>query len=121
MLYDIILSLLVALVLIVVFVRLVQDYRVILTISKLLQKNYKVEYSKCYIINLGLANLCRNFIIENAYSPQGYVYLVGKDTVVICDAFPDIQSRTIKLYVTVRVIGKLSEYMITKSVSLVFQ
>jgi|GEM_PF-4573939 hypothetical protein len=121
MLYDIVLSLLVALILIVVFVRMVQDYRVVLTISKLLQKNYKVEYSKCYVINLGLSNLCRNFIIENAYSPQGHVYLVGKDTVIICDALPDIQTRTIKLYVTVKVIGKLSEYTITKSVNLVFQ
>ncbi len=120
MLYDILSSLLISIILIVLFIRLVHDYRVVLTISKLLQKSYKVEYSKCYVIDLGLYNLCKNVNIVNASSPQGHVYLVGNDKLVICDALPDIQSRVIKLYVTVNVIGKLAEYSVTKTVKLVF-
>ncbi|NPA23399.1 MAG: hypothetical protein GXO23_03785 [Crenarchaeota archaeon] len=102
------------------FIRLVSDYRLVFTVSKLLKKEYKVTPKRPLIINLGINMFMQNYDIVNVECVNGDAYLEYPDIIVIRDVQPDIYTGKAYLYVTVRVYGRLDTYEITRKIVLSF-
>jgi len=118
--YDIVFSLTIVAICLIVFIRLVSDYRLVFTVSKLLKKEYKVTPKRPLVINLGIDMFLQNYDIINVECVNGQAYLEHPDTVIIKDVQPDIYTGKAYLYVTIRVYGRLDTYEITRRITLSF-
>ncbi len=118
--YDVVFSIIVVSINLIMFIRLVNDYKLIFTVSKLLRKEYKVTPRRPLIIPLGLNMFLSNYEITKVECPTGEVSLIHPDTLYIKDIQPDIYTGKAYLYVSVRVYGRLGTYEITRRITLSF-
>ncbi|NPA69937.1 MAG: hypothetical protein GXO26_03950 [Crenarchaeota archaeon] len=118
--YDIVFSLTIVAICLIVFIRLVSDYRLVFTVSKLLKKEYKVTPKRPLVISLGIDMFLQNYDIISVECVNGQAYLEHPDIIVIKDVQPDLYTGKAYLYVTVRVYGRLDTYEITRRITLSF-
>ncbi len=115
---DIVLSLALVTLALVVFIRLVHDYRLVYTIGNLCRKTYKIEYGPIVIIPLNLQALCRNVELVHAESPHAESTRILDDHIELIGVTPDISRGEIDLYVYVRIYGVLDAYKVVRKVKL---
>ncbi len=118
--YDVIFSIIVVSINLIMFIRLVNDYKLIFTVSKLLKKEYKVSPKRPLIISLGLNMFLSNYEITRVECLTGDVSLIHDDTICIKDIQPDIYTGKAYLFITVRVYGRLGIYEVTRRIILSF-
>ena len=117
-LVDVILSLTVIAVALVVFIRLVHDYRLVYTVGYICRKSYRVEFSQVITIPLCIYELCRNVHIVQAWCPQAEQTLVKNDHVEIRGLAPDVIRGEASLYIKLRVYGLLDQYEFRRKIRL---
>jgi len=119
LLLDVLFSLLLTAVVLIVFVRLVHDYRLVYTIGNLCKKIYKIEYKPDIVIPLNLYELCRNVDIVEAYCPQAMSTRLNGDVIEVRGLTPDLIRGQVDLDVKLRVYGLVDVYEFRRRIRLV--
>jgi len=115
---DVVFSLTLIALALIVFIRLVHDYRIVYTIGNLCRKSYRIEYRPSITVPLNLHTICRNVDIVHAESPHAESANIVDDHIELNGLSPDIVKGEVELYVYVRVYGMLDTYTLRRKIVL---
>ncbi len=114
---DIVLSLTLIVISLILFIRLVHDYRLVYTVGNICKKVYRVEYRPSIVIPLNLY-ICKNVDLISAESPQAELVRIVDDSVELQGVYPDIYRGEVDLYIKARVHGLLDSYDLKRRIRL---
>lgn len=101
-----------------IFTHLVHDYKVLITISKLVKKTLRTSFSKVIELYLPITILVKNIDIVDIRSEDVNLKFSIKNSKIVLEL--STLKSIINLLVTLKVYGKLDDYLLTRKVLLVF-